>query len=272
MIALYLTAVFTKDIIKTLGRLVGKAIKYLFGVMLLFIKKGVPNILIAFKTIFSELFKTLFTKMKFFPETDMGLLMKGVKGVYKRVLDLGKPFKYVYKIVKPFLSMIINGFYKLGVFVVNSIGWIVAGLKSLVAVLIGPVSAASAGLIAVLSAVAAAVGWLFGKGIVAGLSWLGKKFEWIGNTLEWVGMKAAEAWLFISKLWGGGIPKDPNAGKAAEIRGGSQQANLPSPSTMSGAYAQNSTGNKAMLAKMDAMISAINNQPQKQIQLERVRV
>lgn len=139
---------------------------------------------------------------------------------------------------------------------------------------LGLVTTASAAVVTALSAVAAVVGWLTGKGLVALNGWLVKNVEWFGNLQS----KLDDFWASVLDklpLWKRmfGIKKDPNAEKAAEIRAQKQQqATIPSPSSLSGAYAQNGMGDKAMLAKMDALIIAVNSQPAKQHQLDRIRV
>lgn len=235
---------------------VGKQIKLLFKSPLkslfpTFIKleKALIKLANPFKWVGSLIRKIFFKVEYFIVRTSKGLTVFG-----KSISRIGLFFNKIWTIVKAVGATISNFFMS----IFTSMGL---------------VTTASAGVVTALSAIASIVGWLSGKGLLALNDWLVKNVEWFGNLQR----KLDDFWASVLDkipLWKRlfGVDKDPNAEKAAQIRAQkAQNTTVPSPATVSNAY-KYGTSNKAMLAKLDALIFAVNNQPAKQNQLDRMRI
>ncbi|MCK4260429.1 MAG: hypothetical protein KAX49_15745 [Halanaerobiales bacterium] len=195
--------------------------------------------------------------------TQFSGIMFALRHPFEALKTVGKVFSWLAKIIlSPIKSIaaLTSRIALLGTFLKSSLGI---------------VSTLAPGVIAYFAAIAAVVGWLAGKGLVKFNNWLVKNVEWVGKLqdkldglLVWV-LNILPLWKKLFGIKEKSIEQiQAGRKKAEQIRSQRrQQATVPTPASLSNAYTNNGTGDKAMLAKMDALIMAINSQPQKQIQL-----
>ena len=155
-----------------------------------------------------------------------------------------------------------------------------AAFFSLSATLAGPVSAASVGIVAVLGAIAAAVGWLAGKGLVALVGWLERTFSWFNKLtdgVDWLISRILELLSLIpgmktlGKLLGvGEVQSDPNATKSKDIGSimSRKASNIPvaNPGAVSTANAGKgmTVGDKALLSQLKQLTNVTAGAPAKE--------